>query len=339
MDLRTRLLVGYGYLASLVVISAVAAALGFHHLGTRLSEVLEENFASVRWSVEMVEALERQDSALLAALLGDPDAAEALDESERAFLAALERARSNVTEERETEVIDRVDRGYAAYRESRTRLLAGPHERPLEAYEAETLPRFDEVKRAVVDLLEVNHAAMVRADEAARAAARRNAAAHGLVAAIALVSFVWLSRVLRRQLLARLGSLKAIAQAMAAGDRGRRADATRADELGLLGEQLNELLDRQAELDGRTEARLAAASDVVIGLLASLDEPAALLASDGRVVASTIRDSELARVQEAWRTSRAEAPSREAAYDFAELMAGPRSVGWLAVRRSVDSPP
>jgi NtrC-family two-component system sensor histidine kinase KinB len=336
MDLRTRVLVGYGYLVSLIVVSAVAAALGFHHLGNRLSEVLEENFASVRWSMQMIEALERQDSALLAALLGDGEAARALDESEKTFLAALGRARSNVTEDREVDVIDRVDGAYATYRKARVRLLAEPHEHPLEAYRAEALPRFDEVKREVVELLDVNHAAMVRADEAARAAARRNAAGHGLVMVLALVSFAWLSRTLRRELLDRLGNLKVIAQAMAAGDQERRADATRADELGLLAGQLNEILDRQAELDGRMKARLAASSDLVLGLLGSLGEPAALLASDGRVVASTLPDDETARVRKGWRNKWSDVPGSGAEHRFSELSSGSRPVGWLATRRSAD---
>lgn len=337
MDLRTRILVGYGYLVSLVVVSAIAAALGFHHLGTRLSEVLEENFASVRWSMEMIEALERQDSALLAALLGDEDAARLLEETEETFLTALDRARANVTEEREIDVVDRVGAAYASYRDARARLLADLHERPLEVYEAEALPRFDEVKLAVVELLDVNHAAMVRADEAARAAARRSAAGHGLVVVVALVSFAWLSRVLRRRLLDRLADLKAIAQAMAAGDRDRRADATRADELGLLAEQLNELLDRQAEIHGRMEARLTGVTDVTIGLLASLEEPAALLASDGRLVASTIRDSEVRLIEKSWLDIRSGTPPEELPYGFTELMSGPRSVGWLAIRRPSEA--
>jgi HAMP domain-containing protein len=157
------------------------------------------------------------------------------------------------------------------------------------------------------------------------------------VVVVALVSFAWLSRVLRRRLLDRLADLKAIAQAMAAGDRDRRADATRADELGLLAEQLNELLDRQAEIDGRMEARLAGVTDVTIGLLASLEEPAALLASDGRFVASTIRDSEVRLIEKSWLDSRSGKPPEELPYAFTELMSGPRSVGWLATRRPSDA--
>jgi methyl-accepting chemotaxis protein len=328
MDLSTRILVGYAYLVSLF-----AAALGFHHLGSRLSEVLDENFASVRWSMEMVEALERQDSALLAALLGDDNARRAISESESAFLTALDSARSNVTEDREVGVIEEVERAFDAYRVSRDRLLSQPHEHPLAAYHDETFPTFDTVKRSVVELLDVNHQAMVDADDAARAAATRRAAGHGLVVLVALVSFIWLSRALRREILVRLAGLKSVAQAMASGDLNRRADATRPDELGLLAEQLNDLLDRNAELRGRMEARLATTRDMVLGLLAKRNASSVLLATDGRVVASTVTDSELASARTAWTRFESGEKIDDTPFDVAELHAGSRPVGWLVTLR------
>lgn len=333
MDLRTRILVGYGYLVSLVVIGAIAAALGFHHLGSRLSQVLEENFASVRWSMEMVESLERQDSALLAALLGDDDAHRAIEDSERVFLNALDKARSNVTEDRESDVIAEVEQAYDSYRDARIRLLARTHEHPLAAYHSEAFPSFDAVKRSVVKLLDVNHEAMVAADEAARSAARRRAAGYGLVVVIALVSFAWLSRALGRELLARLTNLKSVAKAMADGDFERRADATRPDELGLLGEQLNALVERELELRGRMEARIAVTKELVIGLVAARDTPSTLLATDGRVVATTMTGSDLAAARRAWGRLRSGSERGDDGFELVELHAGARSVGWLVSRR------
>jgi ribosomal protein S24E len=337
MDLRTRILIGYGYLVSLIVVSAVAAAFGFYHLGSRLTEVLDENFASVRWSMEMVETLERQDSALLAALLGDNNADGAMSQSENAFLKALDRARSNVTEDRELNVIDEIEREYRDYRQARDRLLSRRHDQPLAAYHEHAFPQFDSVKRSVVELLDLNHQAMVAADETARTAAKRRAAGHGLVMVIALVSFAWLSRALRRDVLLRLANLKSVAGAMASGDLKRRADATRSDELGLLAEQLNSLLDRDEELRGRMDARLAAAHDLVLGLLAAREIQGILFAPDGRVVALTADDVEIEPAREALRRFRSDGEGRDSAFEFIELEAGVRSVGWLVSRRNRDA--
>ncbi len=329
MDLRTRILVGYAYLVSLIVVSAVASALGFHHLGSRLSEVLDENFASVRFSMEMVESLERQDSALLATLLGDENANRAISASDTAFVTALDKARANVTVPRESDVIGEVSRTYGAYRGARDRLLARSHDHPLAAYNDEAFPRFVEVKRSVVELLEVNHQAMVEADDAARAAARRRAAGHGLVVVLALLSFVWMSRALRRDVLVRLENLKAVAQSMAAGNLDRRADATRADELGLLAEQLNALLDRQVELRGRMGARIAGSRDLILGLLAARGASCVLFAPDGRIVGATVSEAEIAPARSALESFRSGGILDRSRFEVTDLHAGSRSVGWL----------
>ena len=180
---------------------------------------------------------------------------------------------------------------------------------------------------------------MVAADDAARAAAKRRAVGHGLVVVVALVSFAWLSRALRRDVLARLASLKSAATAMASGDLKRRADATQSDELGLLAEQLNNLLDRGGELRGRMDARLAAAHDLVLGLLAARTAPGVLFAPDERVVASTAVDGEIEAAREALSRFRSDGEAGDGPFDVVELNAGARSVGWLANRRDRDTPP
>jgi hypothetical protein len=142
MKLRTRILLGYWYLVGLLIVGAAGAALSFLSLGRSIGIVLEENFDSVRASMAMLDALERQDSALLSKLLGDPEATATLDASERAFVKAVAAARANITIAGEVEVLDRIEDGHAKFLAARDRLLGGTWERPLVAYQAETLPLF-----------------------------------------------------------------------------------------------------------------------------------------------------------------------------------------------------
>jgi 7,8-dihydro-6-hydroxymethylpterin-pyrophosphokinase len=113
MRLRTRILLGYWYLVGLLIVGAAGAALSFLSLGTNIGTVLEENFDSVRASMAMLDALERQDSALLSKLLGDSEAGAALGASEQAFMAAVAAARANITIAGETEVLDRIEQGHS----------------------------------------------------------------------------------------------------------------------------------------------------------------------------------------------------------------------------------
>jgi HAMP domain-containing protein len=287
MRLRTQILLGYWYLITLIVISAAGAALGFHRLGNNIGRVLTENFDSVRASTAMVESLERQDSAVLAVLLGDEGARDALKSSETTFSQALALARSNITMTDEVTVIDDIEQRFAEFTKSRDQLLVANPDFPLQAYEADTFPRFEEVKARVLDLLEINHRAMVEADVRAQSAASRRATILALLVLVALFSFAFLSRAMNRVVLERLDELSQVAEAIAAGSLERRAADDHPDELGLVARQLNAVLDDQQEQRGALEARATMYRGLVLGLMETFPEPSAVLGIDGRVIAST----------------------------------------------------
>jgi HAMP domain-containing protein len=299
MNLRSRLLLGYGYLVVLLILGAAAAALGFHHLGRSIGRILDENFQSVDASMTMLHALERQDSALLASLLEEAGATRQIASSERDFQDALEAARRNVTIASERAILDDVEGRYDVFRRHRDELLDDVPDRPLQAYEAAAYPAFESVKESVLDLLEVNHRAMIEADRRARASAQVRALVHGGLVVIALVSLVVIARLLGRDLLDRLLELRAVARALASGDQTRRATVVRDDELGHVARQLNRLLDREAAIEGELASRLQALRWLVLGLLGVLDHPAAVISPSGDLLASGLADNVTPIVEEA----------------------------------------
>lgn len=296
MRLRTRILLGYWYLVALVVLSAGGAAIGFQKLGNNIGRVLDENFESVRASMAMVEALERQDSAVLAVLLGQVGARDQVEGSQANFSRALEQARANITLAVEVPVIEDIGNRFAAFVEARDQLLDAAPEQPLRAYEQETFPRFEKVKERVLDLLEVNHMAMVEADRRAQSAANRRASTLALIVLVALISLALLSRAMKRVVLDRLAELAEIAEAVAAGSTDRRAADGQADELGLVSRQLNTVLDRQQAMSVAIEGRVALFRELVLGLLGAFPMPAAVLSFDGHVLASTLPPGAEARL-------------------------------------------
>lgn len=293
MRLRTRLLLGYSYLLALLVISAAGAAVSFHRLGTDIGRVLTENFDSVRSSMAMLEALERQDSAVLGALLGDDASRHQVETSEASFTSALDAARANITLDVEHAIIRDITRRYQAYRAARDRLILSAHERPLRAYEEETFPLFEEVKGLVYTLLEANHQAMVEADRRAQREATQRALTLGMLVMVALLSLALVSRSLNRDVLARISELTSVAQSIGRGDLNRRAPTGWSDELGTVARQLNTLLDQLQTAGATAEGSLVLLRQLLRALLAASDEPAALLTLDGRVIAATM-DSEAA---------------------------------------------
>lgn len=291
LTLRLRLLLGYGYLVAMLLLATGSALLGFLHLSETVDVILEENFASVRAAMDMLGALERQDSATLVALIeGRADVPQMADH-EAVFLEALETAEGNVTEEAEIPVLEELRQGFRQYQQARSALLAARPEQPLRAYNREVFPVFSEVKGSVLELLDVNHRAMIEADRETRESAVRNGAWLGVLVVVALLSLVFLSRALQQHVLHRLDELRQQMGSIVGGQHQRRLRDHHRDELGAIARHFNELLDQVQQLEGRLRGRLGQERQAVLGLVRQLGGDAAVYDLSGRLLAAAGDDA------------------------------------------------
>lgn len=293
MTLRTRLLIAYGYLVLLVIAVAGTATAGFFDLGGRIQTVLDKNVQSLEATTDLMETLERQDSATLSALLKARADTSDLDRANDEFRAALADSKATATDDAERDIVARIERDYAEYRDAREALLSEKQlskkiHRPLAAYEARVFPKFEAVKTDVQKLLEHNQEAIVEADRQSQSRSTQYGAAMAALVAVGLLSFLVLRRSLQRRLLDRLAEIEDVADAVASGNLKRRFRVDIHDELGTAGEQLNQTLDEYAELERHVDGRLAEMKQNILGLFDSFDVEGAFFNADGRLVASTI---------------------------------------------------
>ena len=351
MTLRLRLLVAYGYLVGLILVAAGSAMLGFLHLSAGIDVVLEENYRSIQAAMVMVDSLERQNAVALKLVLepgAAPAAREELARLEGAFRRAVDRAEANVTEPEELPVLAAIRTRFEAYRRRRDALVEERPARPLTAYEERVAGEFAAVKASVLDLLEINQRAMIRADRDAREDALRNGAWLGLLVTVALVSLVFLSRGLQRHVLARLARLRRGMAEVAEGAFGRRLPEEGDDELTMIARQVNSLLDRHQQLAARMRGRVAQELQLALGLVRMLGPGAAVYGLDGELLAGGLEaDGATREAVVAWvrGPGREQLDAAEAPTELADevhrldgrpvelrLLATPdgRPVGWLA---------
>ena len=287
MTLRLRLLVAYGYLVGLILVAAGSAMLGFLHLSAGIDVVLEENYKSIQAGMVMIDSLERQDAVALKLLLepsAAPAAREELARLERTFREAVDRAEANVTEPEEPPVLAAIRSRFDDYRGHRDALIEERPAQPLAAYDERMSADLSAVKRSVLDLLEINQRAMVRADRDAREDALRNGAWLGFLVTVALVSLVFLSRGLQRHVLARLARLRRGMADISEGALGRRLQEEGDDELTVIARQVNHLLDRHQQLAARMQGRVAQERRLALGLVRMLGPGAAVYGLDGELL-------------------------------------------------------
>lgn len=296
MTLRTRLLLGYGYLVVLILAVAGTSAFAFLHLSSGIDLVLDENFRTIRASMEMIESLERQDSETLAALLEGEADRSALDRLEGSFDAALRVAKRNVTEPEEPVVLERIEQDLAAFLAARNALIEERPAAPLAAYNRRVFPLFSRIKGEIFDLLEINQRAMIRAEREARETALQAGAVLGVLVAIGLVSFVILARAMQRTILGRIDELKRGIEAIATRDPRRRLREEGSDELMIVARRMNELLDRHQRVESRLEGQVRQERQLVLGLVERLGPQTAVYGLAGNRMAGTERpDSSVRR--------------------------------------------
>src|SRR5690606_11630736 len=252
MTLRTRLLLGYGYLIALLLLSVGTAAFNSQRVARNVQVVVQNNLVSLGAAVEMLHQIERQDSATLAGLMqrSEPTAMAAAEEE---FERAIEQARSAALSDDELEMLRNLQENYDAYRKAREDLLRSIPEDAYAAYHETVFRVFEELKRDVDAYLDAKKTALGDANIEASQSAIEAAVLLGVLVTVALLSLGPLSRSLQRDVLGRLSEVGSVTEAIASGDRRRRVRDFYQDELGQVARQLNAALDRQQELESRSE--------------------------------------------------------------------------------------
>ena len=292
INLRTRLLVGYGYMMVLLLLTAGSAAFGFFSISEAIDRILSENFRSVSAAVQMMDILERESALTMQAMLDGEIDEERLLDTDEVFVLALREARGNISIEGEEELIDEIEAQFLAFQLVRSRVFEADamDDMPLRIFANLVFPSYLEVREAVAELLELNHQAIISADRNARETALQTAGWLGFVVTLALFSMVFLARELQRKILARLDELRNVAESMITGDHSRRFEASANDELGLVARQLNVALDARDELQAEMRGRLNQQKQLVLGLLEEVQGELLLLGLDGQLIASNCEE-------------------------------------------------
>ncbi len=242
MELRRKILAGYGLVLGLVVIVCVWAVINLYQLGRASEAILQENYRSILAAENMINALERQDSGLLLLMQGYQDeGTEQFRANEVEFLQWLSRAKDNITFEGEEQTLKTIEEEYLAFMEtsarlSEIRLIESPE---ASSYYHETvLPKFKLVRDTCIVLREANQQVMLSASERAQTVSVRaiwSMTILGLgVASLGLIFSLLLSNIL-------VHPLKEMTQAterIAEGDYDVTITAKSNDELSRLAREI-----------------------------------------------------------------------------------------------------
>jgi NtrC-family two-component system sensor histidine kinase KinB len=246
MTLKKKILIGYGVAFVLMGLVIAWAVLHLVSLGKATTAILSENYRSIIAAENMVDALERQDSAILLIFLEDAvNGVAQFRQNEAIFIEWLARAKDNLTIAGEAQLVQGIDTDYAAYRKQFSTLtdLLGREQPPLRLpyYQSTIYPLFTKVREACIGLRNLNEETMYSASVKAGNVARRAIWSTVLVAASALVVALVFSLVLAERIVGPIRRFMDASRKISSGDYAVQVPVETKDELGRLANEFNQM--------------------------------------------------------------------------------------------------
>lgn len=242
MKLKTKILAGYGLALTLVVLVCVWGALNLRRLGKASDAILQENYRSILAAENMIDALERQDSATLLFLLGERSPGiEQFRNNEVAFLQWLGRAKDNITIPGEEEILLNLEQSYKNYLLIFDRLQQQelPEAQTTDYYYEIVFTAFQQVRENSTQLRELNQETMVAASEAAQTFSQQAIWSMMITGGTAAGLGLGFSLLLSHRIIRPLKEMTDATERIAEGDYNIAIAVKSQDEMGHLGTAIN----------------------------------------------------------------------------------------------------
>jgi NtrC-family two-component system sensor histidine kinase KinB len=243
----------------------------FLFLGGSIGQIMQRNYRSVKAAQMMSGAIERQDSAELMYLFGHRQEAEKLFASaEVTFLEYYGRAKDNITEPGEPEIIDSIGTLYPEYLLLFDKLRNSDIANEGEFYLTEIKPVFDRTQQAINTLLEINQNAMLKAEQAAEDRSDYAVYSSLIVATLVIIFGLFFGLKLSQIIIRPLEKVIVAARQIGEGRLDLSVEAESEDEIGLLAQEFNKMATRLREYRAMNLERLLAEqkkADVIVNTI------------------------------------------------------------------------
>jgi len=288
MNLKRKILIGYVVAFSLMGLVVTLAIFHLWSLAKTTDEILRNYYRSILAVENMVDALGRQDSAILLMLMGDLDKGIAqYRENETLFLEWLGRSKDSIAVQGESEVVKEIEVNYSEYRSKISELSNGFEINgdvlplTLKIYKESILPVYTKVKVTCLELRTMNEDTMYSVSEKERDIATWAIWSTVIVASLASIIAFFFSLFFAERLVLPLRRFVEAAKKISAGEFSVQLSVETKDELGELSCEFNQMTAQLRRYHLMNVDRIVAEKNKADAILASIE--------DGLVVFDTKR--------------------------------------------------
>lgn len=286
--LKGKMSFSYLCLVALIAILGITSVLEFYRLSNSIDDLLTDNYKSINAAQNMLESIERQNSAVLLYLNeSETMGVDIFAVNSEEFLKWYNVESGNITEKNEKEYVTKLSSKYENYLESFAFLQAIKTNNGIDdanKYFYSTItPLFADIKNDLKTLISINENAMFMS----KAATTQNAKVTmymilGLSFFASVGSYI-VSVYLTNRFLRPIYQLTNTMKLVKEGNLNKQAEVISKDEIGELTSEFNKMTARLLQFEQSTKGKLLTERNRTLSIVKSISEPLIVLDKENRV--------------------------------------------------------
>lgn len=292
MNLKKKILVGYGVAFTLMGLVVTWAILNLWSLGQTTDAILHNYYRSILAVESMQDALGKQDSGILIMFMGDIERGTAqYQDNEILFQEGLDRAKKSIAVQGESELVLKIEKLHNEYHNQFILITSGRDQSQpidplrLETYTKTILPIFNKVAATCLELRDMNEKTMYTVSEQAGKVARRAIWSTIFVASIASIAALIFSLVFAEKLVFPLRRFVDAAQKISTGEYSVQLSVETTDELGQLAVEFNKMTAQLRQYHLMNVHMIIAEKNKGDAILASIEDGLVVFDTERKVTA------------------------------------------------------
>lgn len=286
--LKSRISLVYICLVLLTAIIGTASVINLYRLERSVEGLMTNNYKSINAVANMLEAIERQDSAVLTYMNNDRQRGiELFSENNNIFMKWYNVEFNNITVPGEKELVENIDSYYVKYTNlfpqiQELRNTKGESETSV-FYNSTVLPQFFKVKNELKALSLLNERTMFNSKASATYSTKNSVYMILLLSFCAVIGGFFVSRYFINKFLSPIHYLAEVIRQVRAGDLNQRIDVTTKDEISELATEFNNMTERLLQYEQSTLGSLMTEKNKSIAIVKSIADPLFVLDTNYRV--------------------------------------------------------
>jgi PAS domain S-box-containing protein len=285
--LKGKISLVYLSLVILIAIVGTTASINLFNLSRSINGLMSANYKSIHAAASMVEAIERQDSAVLIYINADKQKGKDLfTDNNEEFLKWYNVSANNITEKGEKELVGTIGDSYNHYVKhflDLQEIRSGQSlDKAVAFYNTKVMPDFTNTKNELKKLSLLNENAMFKGKDHATENAQSSVYVVLGLSVFAILGGFIVSGFFTNRFLMPISSLTQTMKLIKAGDLNQQANIAAMDEIGELAQEFNNMTKRLQQYEQSTLGKLLAEKTKSVAIVKSISEPLVVLDTDYR---------------------------------------------------------